>query len=368
MHMSESADVQSHIVPAALRPGHLDVVGDVHGEFDALRALLNVLGYRVDGSHPDGRGLVFVGDLCDRGPDSPGVINYVAELIAAGHAQCVLGNHELNLLRGSPKPANGWFFADDHDRATGKFLDSRPATAAERESFPEFLAGLPLALERPDLRVVHAAWHQESLAALRRQLRGRSVLHVYQEHAAASERWAEATGVRQGAKLEYQAWGRHLSDESIQVPLLAAIGTMDEQFQMSNPVRVPTSGVERVADEPFFASGRWRMVDRVPWWHDYEDDVPVVFGHYWRWSSPAGAERFSRGERDLFANVAHNEWLGPRRSAFCVDFSVGVRYRERARDPGKPFPGRRFLGRLGAVRWPERELVYDDGERLPLVG
>ncbi len=350
-------------VPAALRPGPLDIVGDIHGELAALQALLAVLGYRADGSHADRRSLVFVGDLCDRGPDSPGVIRFVAELVAAGRAQCVLGNHELSLLRGAPKPANGWFFAGDHDRADGKFLHSRQASAAEREDILGFLASLPLALEREDLRVVHAAWHGASLASLRRRLPGRSVLDVYREHAAASEHWAESTGARGDAQQEYRDWGRHLADENVQVPLLAAIGAMDEQFQMSNPVRVPTSGVERMADAPFFASGKWRMVDRVPWWRDYADEVPVIFGHYWRWSSPGGAERFSRGERDLFAGVAHNAWLGPRRNAFCVDFSVGVRYRERAHHPGTP-----FLGRLGAVRWPERELVYDDGERLPLAG
>ena len=366
MPMPDSAPIHVHTVPAALRPGALDIVGDVHGEFEALLALLDVLGYRRDGSHPEGRGLVFVGDLCDRGPDSPGVMNHVAELVATGRAQCVLGNHELNLLRGAPKPANGWFFAADHDRAAGRFLHSRQATAAEREMIPAFLAGLPLALERADLRVVHAAWHRDSLVALGRQLAGRSVLDVYEEHAAASARWAETTRIRHQAKQEYLDWGRHLMDETIQVPLLAGIGSMDEQFQMSNPVRVPTSGVERLADEPFFASGRWRMVDRVPWWHAYEDDVPVLFGHYWRWSSPAGAEHFSRGERNLFAGVAHNEWIGPRRNAFCVDFSVGVRYRERALVPAGRLPGS-FLGRLGAVRWPERELVYDDGERVELV-
>jgi hypothetical protein len=41
---------------------------------------------------------------------------------------------------------------------------------------------------------------------------------------------------------------------------------------------------------------------------------------------------------------------------------VGVRYLER------PLPaGACFEGRLGAVRWPERQLVFDDGEYLPLV-
>ncbi len=357
-----SASTLPGSAPGTLLPGPLDVVGDIHGELEALQALLRGLGYQADGTHPDHRHLIFVGDLCDRGPDSPGVIRQVASLVASGRAQCILGNHELNLLRGSPKPANGWFFAGDHDRARGKFLDCQPASVAERESFPVFFAGLPLALERADLRVVHAAWHPESLAALGREERGQAVLDVYARHAAVTERWAKTGPVVAELKQEYQDWGRYLADEAMQVPLLTAIGTMDEYFQMSNPVRVLTSGVEQLAGESFFASGKWRMVNRVPWWQHYQDDVPVLFGHYWRWASPGSAALFSRGERDLFAGVAPNRWLGPRQNAFCVDFSVGVRYRERALQSQSP-----FLGRLAAVRWPERELVFDDGERLPLI-
>lgn len=147
------------------------------------------------------------------------------------------------------------------------------------------------------------------------------------------------------------------------MPLLQAIGRMDEHFQMSNPVRVLTSGVEQLASRPFYASGKWRMAERVAWWNDYHEPTPVIFGHYWRWSNHEVPASHSHGEPDLFAGLAANRWLGPRASAFCVDFSVGVRHRERLLAPGTP-----HLGRLAAVRWPERELVFDDGEQLALVG
>lgn len=48
-----------------LPDGPLDIVGDVHGELDALKQLLEVMGYSVDGVHPEGRKLVFVGDLTE---------------------------------------------------------------------------------------------------------------------------------------------------------------------------------------------------------------------------------------------------------------------------------------------------------------
>ena len=73
--------------------GPLDIVGDVHGEWLALRSLLTHLGYDAHGEHRLGRRLVFVGDLCDRGPDSPAVMEFTQRLVARGVAQCVLGNH-----------------------------------------------------------------------------------------------------------------------------------------------------------------------------------------------------------------------------------------------------------------------------------
>ncbi|MGW7305779.1 polynucleotide kinase-phosphatase [Streptomyces sp. NPDC054835] len=78
--------------------GPFDVIGDVHGCRSELEALLGKLGY-VDGHHPDGRTAVFVGDLVDRGPDSPGVLRRVMGMVAAGDALCVPGNHENKLGR-----------------------------------------------------------------------------------------------------------------------------------------------------------------------------------------------------------------------------------------------------------------------------
>ena len=66
---------------APLFDGPLDIVGDVHGEIDALISLLRELGYGDDGKHPDGRRLVFLGDLVDRGPDSPAVLRKVRALV-----------------------------------------------------------------------------------------------------------------------------------------------------------------------------------------------------------------------------------------------------------------------------------------------
>ncbi|MGQ0466425.1 MAG: polynucleotide kinase-phosphatase [Sporichthyaceae bacterium] len=88
--------------------GPFDVVGDVHGCRAELEELLTTLGYGlvrdelgrpVDAIPPAGRKAVFVGDLVDRGPDSPGVLRLVMGMVDTGNAFCVPGNHENKLVR-----------------------------------------------------------------------------------------------------------------------------------------------------------------------------------------------------------------------------------------------------------------------------
>jgi protein phosphatase len=83
--------------------GPFDIVGDVHGCADELAELLDRLGYAADDDgvrrHPEDRIAVFLGDLVDRGPDTPTVLRAVMSMVASGSALCVPGNHENKLLR-----------------------------------------------------------------------------------------------------------------------------------------------------------------------------------------------------------------------------------------------------------------------------
>src|SRR5277367_1818280 len=86
--------------------GPFDIVGDVHGCIDELLELLGTLGYLVemrDGQYavrpPEGRKLIFVGDLVDRGPGTPEVLRLVSSLVQAGQAFCVPGNHDIKLVK-----------------------------------------------------------------------------------------------------------------------------------------------------------------------------------------------------------------------------------------------------------------------------
>jgi hypothetical protein len=343
--------------------GPVDVVGDVHGEARALDDLLHALGYAPDGDHPAGRRLIFIGDLCDRGPDSPAVIWRVRRMVEAGVAQCLLGNHELSLLRHRRKQANGWFFDRDHDRERGLFEDSRPVSGeGEREEILRFLRSLPLVLERDDLRLVHAAWIGDRIEEIRAASGSEDAAGLYRRYAERVEEHARRSGIAAEAEAQERLHAGRIHDRTQRVPMLDAVAERDVAYQLSNPVRVLTSGMERRAQEPFFMAGKWRMVQRAAWWDEYASGVPVLFGHYWRWPTADFGNRYGKFNHNPFPGTAFNQWLGPRASAFCLDYSIGARYTERHDWPGEP-----FTSRLGAVRWPERELLFDDGSGAELV-
>jgi protein phosphatase len=95
--------------------GPFDIIGDVHGCFNELSELMTKLGYQIERlpepevvedrqrfynvTPPEGRMAFFVGDLVDRGPDSPSVLKLAMSMVGDGTAMCVPGNHDEKLLR-----------------------------------------------------------------------------------------------------------------------------------------------------------------------------------------------------------------------------------------------------------------------------
>ncbi|WP_066340006.1 metallophosphoesterase [Azohydromonas lata] len=343
---------------APLPAGPLDIVGDIHGEHDALCALLAALGYDEAGRHPQGRRLVFVGDLCDRGPDSPGVVRRVRELVRAGRAHAVLGNHELNLLRGERKQGSDWFWNEGAHRDERFRPYATLGGEAERAEVLAFFEELPLGLERDDLRVAHAAWHAPSVARLKALSNGDGLGALFERLDDEAGALLLGEGWRAAARAEKAPWRHHLGDPTAPVPMLEAVAHCDEARQHLNPLRVLTLGLERRAEAPFFHNGQWRFTERVRWWQDYAEDTPVVVGHFWRHFPPLQRAHLGRGGPDLFSDVPHHAWLGPRGKVFCVDYAVGGRWLERRGEVPAGYT------RLAALRWPERTLVLEDGSTL----
>ncbi|MCW8845263.1 MAG: metallophosphoesterase [Gammaproteobacteria bacterium] len=346
-----------------LPDGPLDIIGDVHGFIGPLEQLLANLGYSGNAPHPDGRQLVFCGDLVDRGPDSPAVVERVMGLVAAGHAHCVLGNHELNALRGVHKEGNSWIIKPDEVDA-----DQTPVPDEQTKArFVEFFSTLPLVLENDHLRVVHACWDPRSVE-LFRDAKG-SVLEVYKYYEALTRERLEAGDLRQRTKREKNDLGAGLTDQSRSPPFYPHIAASDAIYQNGNPVRVSTSGkeepVQRLPGElysqpllepdepPFFAGGKWRMVRRMKWWDDYRESVPVIFGHYWRNFGSLDLALVGKFAPDLFQGIAPHHWMGANQNVYCVDFSIGM---------GKARGQNKTSGHLAAVRFPEWRILHDEHE------
>lgn len=353
---------------APLPPGPLDIIGDVHGEVEALDRLVTRLGY-VDGRHPDGRRLVFVGDLVDRGPDSVGVLERVMGWAAAGLASCILGNHELNLLLDDEKSGNGWWFGNDESwkgHGWSGHYGSVLATADLRRRARAFFKRLPLALERDDLRVVHAAWDPRAIAALSHLNTAAELQDFHDRGSAQLKAEMKQDTAYQDEKKRYPSL--HTKDLALRPPLLPRHGHWTQTHQERLAHKLLTSGPEHaVCDDGdvFPAGGKWRMATRHRWWETYEDDVPVVVGHYWRtWdhsNPPAG-----RQKRADFGEADHrSKWMGKHSNVCCIDFSVGIRFQARAGF------GALEQSRLAALRWddgPPRLVTDMDDEPVVLHG
>lgn len=153
-----------------------DLIGDIHGRIEVLEALLDKLGYRqVDGvyEHPQRR-VVFLGDFIDRGPGQRQVVNLARNMVRAGTALAVMGNHEFNALAfhtQDPDKPGTWLRkrTDRNIRQHLAFLNAYlgdPAGLRELEGVLDWFRSLPVYLDLGDLRVVHACWDPESIDVL----------------------------------------------------------------------------------------------------------------------------------------------------------------------------------------------------------
>lgn len=162
-------------------------------------------------------------------------------------------------------------------------------------------------------------------------------------------------GLLEAAEQQLQLWGDRLEESSANVPLLTALGEVEERQQMGNPVRVVTSGVERIAPQAFWAKGKWRMCVRARWWNEYHDPVPVIIGHYWRLANADQPSKRFEDAPEMFDLAGATEWVGAKRNVFCVDYSAGMRYHERRNQVTL------CESHLAALRWPEQELWFETG-------
>ena len=156
--------------------GPFDIIGDVHGCFDELAELLAQLGYavstgadgRINVVSPSGRKVVFLGDLIDRGPRVVDVLKLVMEMVDAGVALCIPGNHDVKLV----KKLRGKNVQVTHGlEQTLRQLEGQPPELLSR--IEQFIDGLVshYLLDNGRLVVAHAGMKERYIGRASRRVR-----------------------------------------------------------------------------------------------------------------------------------------------------------------------------------------------------
>ena len=281
-----------------------DIIGDVHGCANTLEKLLQKMDYeRRDGvyCHPQ-RQAIFLGDVVDRGPHIREALHLVKDMVDAGSARCILGNHEFNAIcYTSPAPeSSGQAHVRAHtprnNRLIAETLEQFASYPEEWRMFLDWFRTLPLFLEMPGFRVVHACWDQGLIDQYKARygdgsLREELILESMDAHSFAGrvfDRLTRGTGI----PLPHGT------------TIVGRDGFVRESFRTKfwahNPktyrdvVFQPDPLPEGIADRPLSLQENEQLLSYGP------DEPPVFVGHYWLQGSP----------RPLRGNVA------------CLDYSA----------------------------------------------
>lgn len=268
-----------------------DIIGDVHGCAHTLAKLLTKLGYRKTDqgfSHPE-RKTLFVGDIVDRGPRVREALHIVHDMCQSGQAECVLGNHELYAM------AYFTLLNDDgnfrylrphtphHNRLIAETLEQFDAYPDEWERMLAWFTTLPLFIEKPELRIVHACWD----SALIEDFRERFNNGVPDE--------AFLCASENPKSFESAVYRRLTRGTGMELPPGVVILGRDgiertsfrTRFWSQNPkvyrdvVFQPDPLPEYLVDTPLTDAEKARLV------HYGENERPVFIGHYWLQGKPA---------------------------------------------------------------------------------
>jgi len=290
---------------------HYDIIGDIHGCANTLRALLRTLSYVDCGGlwqHATRRA-IFLGDFIDRGPLQREVLAIVRPMIERGSALSVMGNHEFNAIAYATPDGAGGHLREHSEKNHGQHYAFLEAYAGDSTAYDEAIAWfktLPLWLEVDGLRVVHACWDQAIIDAIAAGQGGCALLGADLLHKSA-----------QRGNWEYCAVETLLKGKEI--PLANGNSFLDKDGHERHHIRVRwwDSAVTNYRDAFMGPASAATHIpdDDIDGDHllEYASDSPPVFtGHYW----------LEGARQPLAANIA------------CVDYSVG-----------KPD------GRLSAYRW-----------------
>ena len=271
-----------------------DIIGDIHGQADKLQALLKQLGYRESNGayrHTSGAGrtVIFVGDFIDRGPRQIDSVMTVRRMLDAGSALAVMGNHEFNAIAWhTPDPEQPAKFLRPRDGVRGEnnerqhkaFLEEVKGKPALHAELVNWFLTLPLWLDLPGLRVVHACWHDGYMAELRPHLT--QALQLTPELMLAASRKGQmlfrtVEGLTKGLEIRLPD-GHSFQDKDGHTRHEVRIRWWDTQAMSYRELAIMPEEATRQKLPDIRIEGD----ARVP----YDNVKPVFFGHYWMTGKP----------------------------------------------------------------------------------
>ncbi len=276
-----------------------DIIGDIHGHARTLKALLKKLGYsRARGfySHPS-RKAVFTGDFIDRGPRIAETLSIVKSMVDNRSAFSVLGNHEYNAITFLTRDGKGSFLRKHTDKNYKQLEKTFKEFENIRETgfmYLKWLQTLPLYLEFPAFRVIHACWDFNLIEFVKNRLENELLTNEFLKKSV------------QNNTIEYEAVDILLKGK--EAPLPKDTYFIDQNGGRRHSVRykwwtefknktyrsVAVNFEEEVPDVEVPQSV---FKDHIPY---MEGQRPIFFGHYWK-----------RGKPEILS-----------KNVCCVDYSI----------------------------------------------
>ena len=257
----------------------IDFIGDVHGHADKLRALLEKLGYTLNGRtyrHPT-RKVLFVGDYIDRGPKIKETLAIVKAMVDNDHAVALMGNHEYNALCFHYPETEGGHLRKhliknilQHYETLRQFQNSQ----SEYDMYIDWFKTLPLFYETEQFRAVHACWDGGQIEYLRTVLQNGRLTDdlIYQSAKKGTTLHDAVEGVLKGKEINLPP-GLEFTDKDGTIRSEIRIKWWEDPLNATyksisvEPLDLPETPVILI---PLEISSYY-----------HENNKPVFFGHYW---------------------------------------------------------------------------------------
>lgn len=270
-----------------------DVIGDVHGCAQSLERLLGLLGYKKRAGvwqHAE-RQALFLGDLIDRGPHIRETLHIVHAMVDAGHAFCIMGNHEYYSLAWNTPLEQGdeltyvRAHTKRHERLQRETLEQFKHHPYDWHDFNQWFLDLPLFIDAERFRAVHACWDDRLINTVRTRFPDGRVDLDFIQRSAVSGSLADQTFNRllRGVNLPLPYGMSQIGQDGYRRSSFRTKFWHEDESALTygDVVFQPDALPEHIAQKPL-PEQYLRHIN------NYDAQQPMLFvGHYWRQGQPS---------------------------------------------------------------------------------